>query len=60
MRIDRPTLMCDRCQNATEDLGAMAEFTTLRRSTIGGEDAWDLCVACWLDFQSSFLREEAL
>lgn len=50
MRIDKPTLMCDRCQHATEDLVEMSEFASIYRSTIGGRHDWDLCPSCYDSF----------
>lgn len=50
MRIDKPTLMCDRCEQATEDLAEMGRFATIYRSTVGGETSWDLCPSCFADF----------
>lgn len=51
-RVDVPTLKCDRCKDTTQDLGAMGRFATLRRSTIGGEEEWDLCPTCWAAFRN--------
>ena len=50
MRVDKPTLRCDRCGVETQDLAAMASFVTLTRYHPSGKDDWDLCPSCWSDF----------
>ena len=54
-RIDKPTLMCDRCGYTTQDLHKMGSFFVLRHSNIGGEESWDLCPECKTAF-FSFLK----
>lgn len=51
MRIDKPTLMCDRCQIATEDTRAMATYRRLTYYHMSGSDEWDLCPDCWDGFR---------
>lgn len=49
-RLDKPTLMCDRCGYTTQDLSKMASFFVLRTSNIGGDESWDLCPECRATF----------
>ena len=55
-RVDVPTLMCDRCNNTTQDIREMGRYATLRHSNMGGEVSWDLCPDCWAEFKI-FVRE---
>jgi hypothetical protein len=50
MRVDVPTLRCDRCLTETQSLTEMAAFAVLRYPNMGGEETWDLCGACWGHF----------
>lgn len=46
MRIDKPTLQCDRCKTETQDLTEMMRWMSLRYNYPGGTDEWDLCNEC--------------
>lgn len=53
MRVDVPTLRCDRCNNTTQDVKEMGSFCTLTHYHMSETDEWDLCPRCWslfLDF----------
>lgn len=50
MRVDIPTLRCDRCGTTTQDLSEMGRFQKLSHSHMSGTDEWDLCPACWAVF----------
>jgi len=50
MRVDVPTLRCDRCRVETQDLAEMARFVKLTRDHMSGRDEWDLCPSCWVAF----------
>lgn len=51
MRIDTPTLKCDRCGYTTTDLSEMVTFITLTHSHVSGEKTWDLCPMCRDEFE---------
>lgn len=55
MRLDKPTLQCDRCKFITDDLTVMFSFSRLSHSHMSGTEEWDLCPTCWNDFQDDFL-----
>lgn len=57
VRVDIPTLKCDRCATTTQDTREMGSFRALTYYHMSGEDKWDLCPACWQDFQT-FLKNE--
>lgn len=53
MRVDVPTLRCDRCGNTTQDLGEMGRYRSLTGMYDGyqaSKEKWDLCPACWEAF----------
>jgi hypothetical protein len=50
MRVDKPTLRCDRCKVETQDLAEMGRFNKLAHDHMSGRDEWDLCPPCWGDF----------
>jgi uncharacterized protein with PIN domain len=50
MRVDKPTLRCDRCKTETQDLAKMGRFQRLTHPHLSGTDEWDLCPNCWAKF----------
>jgi hypothetical protein len=54
-RVDKPTLQCDRCGAATQDLHDMARYHQLTYYHQSGHDEWDLCPSCWLAFRAFLL-----
>lgn len=52
MRVDVPTLRCDRCEHTTQNLNEMARYAKLSHSNMGGTTDWDLCPDCWKEFNS--------
>jgi len=55
-RVDVPTLRCDRCGFTTQDLSEMAKFQELMHySQAPTASKWDLCAACWIQFNRSFI-----
>ena len=51
MRIDKPTLMCDRCRVQTEDLTEMGRYSKVVHEHMSGRRLWDLCPPCFTDFR---------
>lgn len=51
MRVDVPTLRCDRCGNTTQDIEFMASFQKVGHYHMTGKDEWDLCPGCWIEFR---------
>jgi hypothetical protein len=52
-RLDVPTLQCDRCKTATQDLMEMGRFNKLTGIWDGygsSRQAWDMCPICWTKF----------
>lgn len=54
MRVDKPTLMCDRCEVSTQDLVAMGSYIKLTHyhMSVNGRDEWDFCPDCWTAFKN--------
>jgi hypothetical protein len=50
MRIDIPTLKCDRCGFTTQDLPEMARFIKVEQPHASGTETWDLCFDCRVAF----------
>ena len=52
MRVDVPTLQCDRCKTTTQDIRAMGSYVDLiHYPPSGGKELkWDLCQSCWRSF----------
>ncbi len=50
MRIDTPTLQCDRCKYTTQDLQEMGKFHKITENTMSGIYQWDLCFDCYRRF----------
>lgn len=56
VRLDVPTLKCDRCQHVTQDPSEMGRYVKLSRDQVmGGRDEYDLCWRCWKDFSEIFM-----
>ena len=58
MRIDVPTLRCDRCGETAQDESVMARFITLRGQWDeyqGTKQRWDLCRHCFELFEDWIL-----
>jgi hypothetical protein len=54
MRVDVPTLRCDRCSFETQDQNLMGGFNTLKgqwNGYQGTKQEWDLCPECWKTFK---------
>jgi hypothetical protein len=50
MRLDVPTLQCDRCKYTTKDTDEMSKYRTLTGMYDGYQSArekWDLCPPCY-------------
>jgi hypothetical protein len=56
MRVDVPTLRCDKCGFETQDIKEMSYFNKLQHSHMSGETVWDLCPKCWIEFRN-FIEE---
>ena len=50
MRVDVPTLRCDRCDVETQDINAMAAYQMIEHYHMSGRDKWDVCPRCWSAF----------
>lgn len=58
MRLDVPTLQCDRCKKTTQNLQEMGTFQRIEHSHVSGTDRWDLCRMCFIEFQTFLKMEE--
>jgi hypothetical protein len=58
MRLDVPTLQCDRCKNITEDITEMGKYRSLTGmydGYQGSHEKWDLCPPCYTKFIDEFI-----
>lgn len=58
MRVDVPTLQCDRCNATTQDTSVMMLFKKITHYHMSGHDDWDLCPSCWKEFKVFMEGEE--
>lgn len=59
MRVDVPTMRCDRCGSRTQDLAEMGKYRTLTGmydGYQGSKERWDLCPPCWGKFTNFISR----
>lgn len=55
MRVDVPTLKCDRCGHTTQDINEMGGYQSLTgmyHGYQGSQEKWDLCPGCWSDYNA--------
>lgn len=55
MRVDIPTLKCDRCEHITRNSGEMDKYRSLTGrydGYQGSHEKWDLCPECWSDYNA--------
>lgn len=58
MRLDKPTLQCDRCGFTTTDLHIMGTFSQLETTHMTTRETWDLCSPCYRQFINEFIMNE--
>ena len=53
MRVDVPTLRCDRCKKTTQDQMVMGSYQQIVYYGMMPNDKkrWDLCLECWTAFK---------
>lgn len=53
VRVDVPTIQCDRCKNTTQDMDEMSKYQKLTGMWNGygsTKQEWDLCSKCYKEF----------
>lgn len=52
MRVDKPTLQCDRCKTETQDVKEMMRWQSMMHPHASGRDEWDFCPECAKAFRA--------